>query len=610
LRLLPRRAVHSAAIGLAAFSLILVPASAAAGSPTQTLVPIGSDYQPDTMQLMASQAVSHDTSGTVTILVLPITYSLNAYTSKPGERQKNLTLAATRTQQMQDACNAVKLPAQTCNAELVPVLVRDDAYLPSNADFFTPDVDGMFVLGGDQGVAMQVVAGTPVEQKMADAFATGVPLGGNSAGDAVQSINMINGYTGSNGVPQSLRQGAVDLWNYTGAGDLTRGLIFGLHNAITDQHVFEYGRLGRSLNVSVTSGMPIVGMDAATGAVIKDETLLSSVTGDTSGYLIDPVTYGSTFAFGGPNATLTARHVAMQLVAPGTTGYNLVTRQPLVGTTAYAAPSIAGRTYPTVTALKGAGPLLLGGGLVTNPAGLVGQRFAALAGGSDAKIVVLSAGYAKSTDAAADAKAIALALQPGVTATITQVVLDGKTNQSAAATAIASASGIYLTAPDRSTVAAALAAQPTIMNAVKARWTSGKAVLLADNAAAAVLGAKYVATPISADVEASAPLDMLGVPVVAGLGWYGGLNVEPRLLPDQNEPQLLRLDAAAQATLAVGVDQGTALEVSAGKATVRGDSAALVVDGRKAVWGAGTNGSLTARWLVLDTFVDGQALVP
>jgi cyanophycinase-like exopeptidase len=607
---LRRRALHTAAIGLAATALALGPASIAAGAPVHTLVPIGSDYQPDTMQLLAAQAVAHDSSGHVVILVLPITYSKDAYASKNGERQQNLTLAGNRTQQMLDACNVVKRADQTCDAQLVPLLVRSDAYLASNTAFFTPDVDGMFVLGGDQTVAMEVVAGTPVEQAMADAFNAGAPLGGNSAGDAVQSINMINGYTLGNDVPTSMRQGAVDVWTYSGAGDDTRGLIFGLHNAITDQHVFEYGRLGRSLNVAVTTGLPIVGMDAATGAVIRDETLLSTVTGDTSGYLIDPVTYGSSSSFGGPNATLAARHVAFHLVAPGTTGYDLVTRKPMVGATEFAAPSIAGRTFAAVTTPSGAGALLLGGGLAGNPGGIAGQRFATLAGGTSGKIVILAAGYAKSTDAAADAKAIAQALQPGATATITAVVLDAKTDATATAKAISGATGIYLTAPDRSTVAAALAAQPTVLGAVKARWTSGKAVLLADNAAASVLGSTYIAAPISADVEASAPLDMLGVPVASGLGWYGGLNVEPRLLPDQNEPQLLRLGAAAPATIAVGVDEGTALEVSAGKATVRGDSAALVLDTRKGVWGTGTNGSLTLRWGILDSFVDGQALVP
>jgi cyanophycinase-like exopeptidase len=605
-----RRASRAIVLGLVAVSLAAGPAGIAAGSPTRTLVPIGSDYQPDTLQLMAAQAARHDTSGRVVLLVLPITYSRDAYVSKSGERQQNLTLAARRTQQLQDACDVVKSPAQVCDAELVPVLVRDDAYLASNLAFFTPDVDGMYVLGGDQTVAMQVVAGTPLEQRMADAYASGVAFGGNSAGDAVQSLNMINGYTGSNGPAESLREGAVDLWTATGPGDLTRGLVFGLPNAITDQHVFEYGRTGRSLNVAVTSGLPVIGMDAATGGVITDETLLSDITGDTSGYVIDPVPYGSTGTFGGPNATLAARHVAMHLVAPGDTGFDLATHRPTAGSHEYPAPSISGRTFAAATTPAGAGPLLLGGGLTAQPAGLAGQRFVTLAGGASSRIVVLAAGYARSTDAAADAKSIAQALQPGVTARVTWIVMDRKTDQGAAAAAIAAASGIWITAPDRSTVAAALAAQPLVVDAVHARWAGGRAVLLADDAAAAALGPSYVAAPISADVEASAPLDMVGVPIATGLRWYGGFNLEPRLLPDQNEPQLLQLGAAAPGVLAVGVDVGTALEVAGGAAIVRGDSAALVIDGRGATWGTGTNGSLTARWLVLDTYVDGQTLAP
>ena len=114
-------------------------------------------------------------------------------------------------------------------------------------------------------------------------------------------------------------------------------------------------------------------------------------------------------------------------------------------------------------------------------------------------------------------------------------MLDGKTDAAAVAAAIASSTGIFLTAPDRSLVADALAAQQAVMDAVEARWKAGK-VLLADDAAAAVLGSRYVADPISPDVEASAMEDMLvdGVTVANGLGWVANARVEPRLLPDQN----------------------------------------------------------------------------
>ena len=141
-------------------------------------------------QLFAEAAAAHDaeqdTNKRVVILVLPITYSLSATSSKNGERQQNLTLRRQPSGQVEAACNAVKDPGQTCIAQLVPALVRADAYLASNLAFFTPDVDGLYILGGDQTVAMGVVADTPMEERMAARRTRrGAVVGGNSAGDAV-----------------------------------------------------------------------------------------------------------------------------------------------------------------------------------------------------------------------------------------------------------------------------------------------------------------------------------------------------------------------------------------------------------------------------------------
>ena len=240
----------------------------------------------------------------------------------------------------------------------------------------------------------------------------------------------------------------------------------------------------------------------------------------------------------------------------------------------------------------------------------MGKRFVSLAGGADARIVVLAAGYAKSGEAKAEAKAIASALQEGVTAPVAWFVVDEKTDAAAAAAALAGATGIFLTAPDRSLVAGALAGQQAVTDAVRAAWERG-ATLLADNAAAAVLGSRYVADPISPDVEVSAMEDMLvgGVTMADGLGWVSNLDVEPRLLPDQHWGQALRL-AAASSVPAVGIDVETALEVVGGAATVRGANAAVVIDGRMATFGTGTNGSLAAAWMVIDTFVAGETLAP
>ncbi|HSJ87483.1 MAG TPA: hypothetical protein VK909_09770, partial [Anaerolineales bacterium] len=132
---------------------------------THTLIPTGSDYRADTLQRFALAAAQRDTNGVVELLVLPITYGTDAYNITNGERQKNLDLADNRRGQIETACNAVKSSSQTCHVVLAPVLIRDDAYLQSNLDLFQVDVDGMYILGGDQTIAMKVVANTPFEER-------------------------------------------------------------------------------------------------------------------------------------------------------------------------------------------------------------------------------------------------------------------------------------------------------------------------------------------------------------------------------------------------------------------------------------------------------------
>ena len=575
----------------------------------RVMVPIGSDYQAPTMQLFARAAAAQDRSGTVRLLVLPITYSLDAFTSSKSERKKNLTLADNRRAMLQDACNAVKSPSQTCETVLLPTLTRADAYVQSNIDAFTPDVDGMFVLGGDQTVAMQLVAGTPLEDAMAAAYGRGAVMGGNSAGDAVQSRNMINGFSAGFDVPQSLQQGAVDVWTYDGPADLTRGLVFGLPTVIDEQHVFERGRIGRAVNVAVTQQMPVLGMDAATGGVMVDETTLTEVAGLSGGIVIDPRTLGATASFAGPNHPLSTRGVVTHLVPGGTNGFSFATMQPTVNGVAQPAPSFAGRAYPTFGTPTSAGSLILSGGFREQPAGAVGSTFVQRAGGASAAIVVLTVGYAKTTAAQADAKAIAAALQPGVTSTVKWVAVDSKTNVADTVAAIQGASGIVLTSADASLVLPALAAQPAITAAVRTRWSAG-AALLADDAAAAALGTKLSTDGPAADIELDASLDFVqgNVAVANGLAWVTNLSVTPRLLPQHRWGQVYQVLAAAPQSLSRGIDVGTAGEVRNGTATAIGDNAVVALDGRVATFGAGTNGGLAARWTVLDTFVSGQTL--
>ena len=125
---LSTRAPRSLALGLLSLALVgAIAGPAAAVDPTVTLVPIGSDYQPDTLQLFANEASERSADAQVHILVLPISYSLSADSTTKSERKKNLTLADNRRGMVEAACNAVREAAQSCLVQLVPVLVRTDA---------------------------------------------------------------------------------------------------------------------------------------------------------------------------------------------------------------------------------------------------------------------------------------------------------------------------------------------------------------------------------------------------------------------------------------------------------------------------------------------------
>jgi cyanophycinase len=576
-----------------------------------TYVPIGSGYSSYTLQLFARQAVQHDTDGTVEILVIPITYATNAYNISNGERQKNLDLANNRRGQIETACNAVKLANQTCHAVLAPVLVRDDAFLQSNLDLFPAELDGMYILGGDQTIAMLVVANTPFEASMAAAFNAGTVVSGNSAGAAVQSLNMIGGYTGNNGPENGFQQGSVDLWRPGGLDPDRRGLSFGMTSAVLDQHEFQRGRIARLINTSFTTGLLGIGMDADTGAVITNEDTLTDVTGATATIIIDLQTYHASGHFAGPTNSLAIHGLTTHLIPPGGFGYDITHLRPLVDGHPLPAPTITGRSFDSLHLPSASyGPLILSGDLRSDLSGSVTQRFVALSGGNNARLVVLTLGYAKNTDSQADAKAFASALQPLVTNPVQWFVVDSKANQSAIQSAITGATGILVTAPDQSLVMNAFA---SVSSALRSAWAGGKTVL-ADNAAAAALGQAISvdATPTSSSLEGDSMEDFLlsGVSIQAGLNWIPGVAVEPRMVMDRHWGRVYNHLYRNHTLLGLGVDVNTAIEFTATGAKVWGKNTVVAFDGRYASYGLGTNGALSERYVLLDTYVEGDAIVP
>jgi len=614
----PRLPVRASALRTALAAALLLSVAVAPGllsaATIPTFVPIGAGYEADTLEQFAAEAAEVDTSGEVSILVLPIAYGVDPLSMSNGLRKTNLTLADGRRGQIEAACQAVIPSGETCHVTLAPVLVRADASDPANIALVTPGLDGIFVLGGDQDVAMLVVANTPFEAALANAQSAGAVTSGNSAGAAVESADMIAGYTGSNGPEQGLEQGAVDVWRYDAPAneDNMRGLVFGLQNVLFDQHVFQRGRIARLISASFTEGELGLGVDANTAATIENGTNLTKVGGDTAAFVADSLTYNALGQFD-PSGTLSIHDVATH-VLPAGDGYDLATRRPIVGGVSVPAPSLAGRTFPSLATPAGSGPLLLAGG---SPSTGVLDRLVAASGGTGSTIVVLAAGYAKAETATKDAKAYAASLTARG-ATSTWFVLNSKTKAAAVAAAVGSADGVLLTAPDPSTVLAGLAGTPGVTTAIRNAWLGG-APLLANDAAASALSAGFTSDPrpgdSTAEIEAAGMAEFRpdSVTPVAGLGWVD-VAVEPGIVSNRHWGRLYNLVAAQPAAdrLAFGIDAGTAVEFRSDLAAPRvmGDSAAVALDGRYGSFGTGSNGALAAHWVILDTFVGGQEIAP
>jgi cyanophycinase-like exopeptidase len=236
-------------------------------------------------------------------------------------------------------------------------------------------------------------------------------------------------------------------------------------------------------------------------------------------------------------------------------------------------------------------------------------------GGGGSKIVVITAGYAKPEDATKDAKAFAASLATRG-ATATWFVLNTKTKTADVTAALAAAQGVLLTAPDPATVLSSLDAAPTVKAGIDAAWRHGAAVL-ANDAAASAVSARFTADArpgaSTAEIESAAIAEFhpSSVHLVGGLGWVG-VGVEPGIVSNRHWGRLYSVVGAQVNHLAFGIDAGTAVEFGPGLTAPRvvGDSAAVVLDGQYATFGAGTNDTLAAHWVILDTFVGGESIAP
>lgn len=600
-----RTLLRATVVGGVAVAMGAAPtASVTAAEPAPTvLTPIGGGYVTSTLQGFSLAAAEGASAPSVDLVVVP-----SAYGDAAKDRAENLVLAQERTDQLDAACDAV-VPAG-CTATLAVLLTRADALDPANsAALRDPATDGVYVLGGDQGLAMQVLAASPAEAAITAAVTRGAALGGTSAGAAVESRTMINGYVGSLGPADGLRRGSTLVW-WGDDGDLERGLDVGSSATILDQHFHQRGRLGRSLSTLASADeragrSPVgVGVDYATGVRLTGDTTLSGVFGDSSVGLIDLETLGSTHTWVGSPATLSARRVLTHLMTEGTT-YDLGSRVLTRGASALPAAAATTPWAAPASPSQVGGTVVLGGGALSDS---VLRDVVAAARAVDAsktaRLVVLAAASGSTKEANAYGSALKKA---GWTGQLSTVVHGTNAWSTAAVTGATAAVVVGDTPP----ALAQAMADPTYRSVVSTA-VRRTPVVLTDGATSAVLGSRWSAKarPTAATLEAE------GVAAYRAddAQWLPGLGlvratVVPHLTDDFRWGRLTAGLAAAPTEPGLGIAAASALRLSPQGARVTGASV-VVADGRGSTSWVSSNGAMGAANVVLDVFGSGEAVTP
>jgi cyanophycinase len=523
----------------------------------------------------------------------------------------------------------------TCRATIAPIFTRADAALPANLAAFGP-ATAVFMLGGDQTVAMAALAATPAEEELTRLHARGGVVGGTSAGGGMLSYTLLGGYNPNVGAANSLRPGAVDLWDTPDR----RGLCFGEAGVVFDQHFFQRGRLGRLLSALTVAGAPPVGVgiDAYTGLVVSDGAL-HDVFGLYTVAVLDVATYRVTppagralpslpplaarasatatplrpaqgdgaGPTGGPPAVsgdevLDLRNVLVHLLAPGDASYAIAARQH----SAAAPPKQLQRSFDALTLPRGAGALLLAGDLAGSLTGSpVLARFAGLTGKASPRILIIADGYPSAASArrAADKYGAALA-SLGAAPTVYAPAEGGSGPPD-----LTGVDAILVTGRDQSRLALA-ALRPWLRDA----WWSGKPLLL-DNAWAAAAGVLYSAhgpTPKEGEAAEFATQRSFRAgetQLVPGLGLVDAM-FEPQVLADNRWGRLFSLGYRRPERVVFGLNRDSALELTAAGPRALGANAVLALDLRLARLATGANGAFGIANGLLDVFAPGRPIAP
>jgi cyanophycinase len=562
------------------------------------LMPIGGGYD-ETIPSFIESSLNHTISSTVRILVLPLSYASNPVEISEDERIENLSLAEGRRSQVAEVCNEIVQSPMKCEVMLAPVLTRSDAENLGIDYYFTDDLTAVYILGGDQATAMQVIRDTPLEAALADAYARGVLVAGTSAGSAIQSLTMLSGYNPAFNELNSLHFGAVDLW----VPPEKRGLPFGIDTAIIDQHFYQHSRLGRLLNAIANPDARHIGIgiDVDTGLNITNGSSLDRVFGLNTVTILDADTYhaAESVKYRGDNHLLSLRNVILHLFSPGVYDFDLESRTSSLDML----PEQMERKFDGLLTPNGAGALIVSG-KISEPAkeNPILERFVELSGGDHSNILIIATSYPTTKDAQAAIQfyqdAIAMPVQSLIISTEFTKALELPSD----------ATGILLISADQAIVPI------NQLPDIGSPWRSGTPVMAID-AAAAILGKYYVDDPaISVNTEDAAQTVqdsfIQGNTIISpGLSLINVILV-PNIVGETRWADWFTLGYSFPELLALGITENTAIELNQDRSYVLGEEVVFALDLSNAVLSLGKNNGYVIVNGMLDVFASGDSIVP
>lgn len=176
------------------------------------------------------------------------------------------------------------------NVTVLDFDTRRDAHEPNRVAAIE-QASGIFITGGNQLRLSTIIGGTPIAQAIRACNASGVPVGGTSAGAGILSEHMIAGGNGDSATPRA------------DSVKLAPGL--GLTNRVViDQHFRQRDRLGRLLAALAYNPFAIgLGVDEDTAAFIgPDNTIEVEGSGAVTVVDADGLQFSSMAQVGGSDA--------------------------------------------------------------------------------------------------------------------------------------------------------------------------------------------------------------------------------------------------------------------------------------------------------------------